>query len=316
MGHLHGPVVGGVVQVEQRVKFKKQVQSGLWYPWQNVWYVDGDNGNDGYSGRGPADSKLTIQGAIDAAAAQDVVYVRTKETDGDASDIGFYKPEQMIIPFAKHNLSVIGVHHGSDHLHGPFMWFDDAGYALDVYASAFHLENMTIHAEGATGAINLRGLSGYTASAGACGSTIEHCCIGYGKSVITGGGNSVFFDVQFRNCCPSLYYDASATPARKHRVLGGCEFWANNGAAIATAYVRILGSQSEFFLRDSYFDQPTGQDEYIYSTGVVDGLIANCFFSDDEITWGADAGDEIRIVSGTLSVAGCYDNTGLIIEGT
>jgi hypothetical protein len=285
-------------------------------PWATHYFVDGTYGSANNGGKRPDDAMKTISQAISLASAEDVIYIRPirsgTDTSGDASDVGWYKPETMVIPFAKHQLSIIGVVHGPGHMYGPMVWYNTTGYVLDVYASALHIENMVLHGEGATGCVNLRGLSGYTASAGACGTTIENCTMGYGSVIVTGGGGTVINKCQFRNCVPALYYDASATPARRHQV-HNCTFWQNNGAAIATAYVRVLGTSTEFTMTGCYFDAKTTADEYIYTTGVVDGIIADCYFADDDITWGADAGDEIRIASGSLCPVGCYDNSGGII---
>jgi len=79
MGRLHGPVVGGVVQVDQRVKFTKEVQSGLFYPWSNVLYADGDDGDDQYSGRGPSDSKETISAALGVMTDHDLLYLKAAD---------------------------------------------------------------------------------------------------------------------------------------------------------------------------------------------------------------------------------------------
>ena len=46
MGFLKGPVVNGVVQVKQKVKFTEAVQSGIFNPWVNTWYVSADGNND------------------------------------------------------------------------------------------------------------------------------------------------------------------------------------------------------------------------------------------------------------------------------
>lgn len=100
MGRLHGPVVGGVVQVDQRVKFTKEVQSGLFYPWSNNWYVDQDNGNDDYDGKGPSSSKLTIAAAEAAMAARDTIFLRPGSTDHNIA---------ANIDFDLNDISVIGL---------------------------------------------------------------------------------------------------------------------------------------------------------------------------------------------------------------
>lgn len=101
MGRLHGPVVGGVVQIDQRVKFRKEVQSGLFYPWSNVWYVDPTDGNDGYDGRGPSTSKSTLAAAVAAMAAGDIIYLRPGTTDHVLS---------AALTMSLNDIQVIGTH--------------------------------------------------------------------------------------------------------------------------------------------------------------------------------------------------------------
>jgi len=289
-------------------------------PWATHYFVDGINGTAGAGGLRPDKATALISQAITLASAGDIIYVRSLATKADASDINQYA-DQMVIPFAKNSLSIIGVAAGNKarQLYGPFVRFATAGYTLDVYAAALHIENMILHLGGsATGTIYLRGVSGYTTSAGACGATIESCAISYGGMLITGGGDCLFRNCVIRNATP-MWFDASLTPARRHAIVG-CEFKADNGGGSDENYIRISGTSTEFFIRDCYFDQATDTDEYIHTSGDVDGIIANCFFNDDDVTYGPDAADEIRIEShataGSMHVAGCYDTGSLIVEGT
>lgn len=280
-------------------------------PWATVRFVDGIDGQDGWGGAKPNRSFATIQAGVTASAEQDIVYVRPLAMVADASDVGKYA-EQVTIAFAKHNLSLIGVKHGDDQNYGAKVRYATSGYVMEVYAAAFHLENFCIQKGGSiTGAINLRGISGYATEAGSCGSTIENCMVRYGGIQVYGGYNTTIKNVVFMSAAGAVTLTGSAIPTRGHRIIG-CDFMANNGAAVATAYLRILGSQMELFIRNCWFDQPTTADEYIYSTGSVDGLIADCSFADDDVTFGTTAADEIRIASGTMTVVRCYDNTGLI----
>lgn len=100
MGAIKGPVVNGVVQINQRVKFMREVQSGLFYPWSNNWYVDQDNGSNDYSGRGPSRSKATILAAEAAMAARDTIFLRPGSTD---------HPIAAAIDFNLNDISVIGL---------------------------------------------------------------------------------------------------------------------------------------------------------------------------------------------------------------
>ena len=98
MGRLHGPVVGGVVQVDQRVKFTKEVQSGLFYPWSNVLYADGDDGNDEHSGRGASDAKETIGAAVGVMTDNDILYLKAAD---------YEESEELVLSL--NDVQIIGV---------------------------------------------------------------------------------------------------------------------------------------------------------------------------------------------------------------
>lgn len=100
MGYPHGPVVNGVIQIDQRVKFMKEVQSGLFYPWSNNWYVDQDDGNNNYDGKGPSSSKKTIIAAEAAMAARDTIFLRPGSTDHNIA---------AALTFDLNDISVIGL---------------------------------------------------------------------------------------------------------------------------------------------------------------------------------------------------------------
>ena len=100
MGHLHGPRVNGVIHIDQRVKFMKEIQSGLLYPWSEAWYVDQDDGNDSYDGKSPSSSKLTLLAAEAAMAIGDRIYLKPGSTDHDIAEG---------VVFDLNDISVIGV---------------------------------------------------------------------------------------------------------------------------------------------------------------------------------------------------------------
>jgi len=68
MGHLHGPVIGGVIHVDQRVKFTKQlILPGVFT--HQYFYVDGNNGSDNNNGETLSNAKASIQAAVNLANA-------------------------------------------------------------------------------------------------------------------------------------------------------------------------------------------------------------------------------------------------------
>lgn len=281
-------------------------------PWATVRFVSGisGEGSDGNDGTSIEKAKATIQSAVTASSEQDIIYVRPLAMTSDASDVTKYA-EQVTVQFAAHNLSIIGVHPPGDQNYGAKVRYATSGYVFEVYAGALNLENFCVHKGGSiTGAINLRGITGYATEGGSNGAQIHNCQIRYGGIMIEGGYNSTISNTVFINAAGAVTVDGSGIPNRGHRIIG-CDFLAANGSAVATAYVVIKGSTNEFLMKNCFFDQPTTADEYINSTGTVDGLIADCFFADDAITFGANAADEIYLAAGTITCAGCYDNVGL-----
>lgn len=137
MGRLHGPVVGGVTQIDQRVKFMKEVQSGLFYPWTNVWYVDQDDGNDDFSGRGPSDSKATIAKAEEAMATRDRIYLKPGSTDHELS---------AALTFDLNDIQVIGVSANRFQPHVEISMADETTFdpMITISGRGGYFANMTI----------------------------------------------------------------------------------------------------------------------------------------------------------------------------
>lgn len=75
--------------------------------WGTVYYVDGDNGSDTFSGKTPALAFKTIQAAVTAASGGDTIYVRPRAMAAGASDPVNYA-ETIIIPAGKSGLRLIG----------------------------------------------------------------------------------------------------------------------------------------------------------------------------------------------------------------
>jgi len=74
----------------------------------NIFFVDGDGGNDGNDGHSPDTAKATIQAAVTAAEAGGVVYIKPKEMAAGATDPASYA-EVVTIAAAKTGLALIGV---------------------------------------------------------------------------------------------------------------------------------------------------------------------------------------------------------------
>lgn len=318
MGHLHGPVVGGVVQIDQRVKFMKEVQSGLFYPWQDVWYADGDNGDDGYSGRGPADSKASISAAITAAAAQDIIYVRPRlPVATDMTDPTPYA-ENLVIPVAKYGLSIIGA---GNNPRNPFysqVKPDTAGFGVKIQAVSTLIENLDFNkGTSSTGLIYFSGDVNTTDMG--WGSLIANCHLRNASSaanasvMMYGGSYNTIYNCDFEACHTGVVIQSGGTyPIRSLRI-EDCRFKGANEAAVAGENIKDIGAACivyELEILRCYFERlPTGK--FINLTANTYGLIADCQFGDADVTcW--TSGKDINIPT-TVFISGCYDESGTMI---
>lgn len=77
-------------------------------PKGNVYFVDGTNGDDDYTGLDWEHAFATIQAAVDEASAHDTIYVAPKTITAGLTDPVSYA-ETIIIPVAKSHLKLIGV---------------------------------------------------------------------------------------------------------------------------------------------------------------------------------------------------------------
>lgn len=73
---LRGPIRDGAIKIKPLVNFAGGVKAIFAEPWADVWYVDGENGNDRNSGRGQNKAKKLISVAEAAAKDNDVVYLK------------------------------------------------------------------------------------------------------------------------------------------------------------------------------------------------------------------------------------------------
>jgi hypothetical protein len=77
----------------------------------DVWYVDGTNGNDANNGKAWTSAFALIQTAVTAAGPGDTIYITAKDLTDFTGDPTSYT-ENIVIPAATSNLSLIGVSRG------------------------------------------------------------------------------------------------------------------------------------------------------------------------------------------------------------
>jgi len=126
----------------------------------NVYFVDGDKGNDGNSGNSPDKAKLTIQAAVTKAALRNlteesgsIIYVKAKHMDAAATDPESYS-ENIVIPAAGGaNMVICGVSNNKTQCGLPQLKVGATTTSpiLTVRAPGVALINMGINGYGGTG---------------------------------------------------------------------------------------------------------------------------------------------------------------------
>jgi len=282
-------------------------------PWATHFFVDYDNGNDGFDGLKPTQAKKTVQSAITAAGRGDVIYVRPRTYTADASDVNRYI-ETMTVPYATADLSIIGVSNtnpGNANYGAKLQYTETSGTCLQVNAPACHLENLCIRAEGATNGAYFCGLGtdDYATYGGTCGPTVNNVVFRggtYSLNLSDGGYGGYIANCKFEGGTGldhAIRLNGNGSPMRRN-VIRDCIFSGFNGAANDNAYIRVYSNTDLLIYRCTFEIKPT-DTYYIQATGTNLGMIADCYFGE------ADLDTDAEIVQGGLTVVACYDVAGL-----
>ena len=292
-----------------------------WYG-TNVWFVDGDNGNDLNPGSS-TEPFATIQAGIDAAGSQDTVYIKAIAPDADASEPGTYE-EDLTIAYAKHGLRLIGVSPSGSGIpfFGPKIKNATATALLTVNASGVHIEGLQFNCTRNSGTygILLSGVSGYATLAGSVGATITNCYFKnasatYGAISMEGGYATTISRCTFGlgTNCLAINFTNVAVPSNSHTI-EWCNFKSNNGASV-TNHIAVSGSTEDFNIDHCNFDQAT---TFITVADGASGMISNCTFNDGSTAVTATSSGKVEIPSALdeVGVAGCYGGDGTLVDAT
>lgn len=306
MGALHGPRVNGVIQVEQRVNFTKQVQFSYFHPWSEVWYVSAD-GNDGNTGLGASDPKLTIQAAATAMGVGDVCYIQPQTY---VVGTGHARYDELVtIPLASSNLSFIGAGRQKNNEFGVRMMASATGYCFDVYAPSCHFENIGMFVNGGTGSFLMRNDGGGLVQRGSDGPSFYNCHFKDGTAQVTGGQSPIFVNCRFHHSTGTLVI---ATPGVSSYGLQmhGCNFLDNNGAQTTGPYIQAGGAHVyNLWIDNCMFGQiPSGAKYAIFGGTLGTGLFSDCYFNDADVHITNDI-----TLNTLIDVVGCHDGSGALI---
>jgi hypothetical protein len=286
-------------------------------PWSTHYFVDGDGGSDGNTGKSPNRAFKTIQKAIDDSKGGDVIYINPKSyTMGtgfaryteDVTVANTGAASAATAPQA--GKSIIGITPRS--VASDFMgvrWIFATNTNLNVEAPATHLENIGFFCEGATAGIYFEGDGATYTKAGHTGSSLYNCAIKGEGGVLANGSDSL----QIINCQFQAKYDGttsgmiitlSGTNVNRRPVLRGCRFIGGNGTLMATTPIIWTGVVQDGLIADNFIGAVTG-DVYIniVTTGST-GLISNIHVGVADVS-------TTGIVQQSMITTGIYDSQGL-----
>jgi hypothetical protein len=164
----------------------------------NIYFVDGDNGSDAYDGKSPDAAKATIQAAVTAAAAANVIsktgsviYIKARYmAAGSANPVDY--AETIIIPAAGGDrMALIGVPNGRTQGGLPQIRKGSGSTALlTIRAPGCLIANLGFNGSGSSGGGILLDDNGSTKTA--FGTTIVNChfksCVGSSATNAATGG--------------------------------------------------------------------------------------------------------------------------------
>ena len=288
----------------------------------NVWFVDGDDGNDGSAGDSDEVAFKTIQAGIDAASARDTIYIKAMAPNTDASDPGEYV-EDLSIPYAKYGLRLVGVGSGSSKMpyDGPKIKNATATTLLEVLAPGVHIEGLQFNCTRNSGTYGIYfdgGTEGnaYTVKAGSVGFKLINCMIKNGDDAygvtVKGGYGGMISNCTFQFCTHGINLAGNILPHNGHTI-EYCNFKSINNAAI-TVHISIPAGSSQDWNIDHCNFQVATKFITIGATG-VSGVISNCCFADGSSTVVANSTGKIEIpaANDAIGVCGCYDGAGALI---
>jgi len=291
-------------------------------PWSKAHFVDATNGVDTHDGKTPGTAKATIQAAVTAAVAGDVIYVRQLEpVQTDMTDPTAYA-ENLVLPVDKYNLSIIGC---GNNPHNPFytqIKASAAGYGVELKGTSFRLENLDFNKGSATtGMIFINGDNGTTAMA--WGGLISHCHIRNANSAANagiktyGGSYNTIYGSIFEACHTGINIASGGTFPVRSLKIEKCSFKGSNASAVGGANIYGPGASNiiyELEIKRCEFERvPTGAFIDLASATAY-GLISDCHFGDDDVSC-TTSGSNINKPT-TVFVSGCYDDSGTMIATT
>lgn len=286
-------------------------------PWATHYFVDGDNGSDGNSGKDSNHAFATIAKAVSVSTAGDVIYIRPKSY---TLGTGFARYTEDVVvtqggtagsgqTATNANKSIIGVTPRgvpTDFL--GVRWKYATNTPLNIEAPGTHIENIGFFAEDATYAIYIETDGATRSKGGTDGSSIYNCAI-KGAFIYANGGNELSivhcrFQAKYDGTVAGIQLVGSANAVARP-IIRDCEFIGGNANNMTDACIVGAAPWYDAVIRDCYFNADSDTNIYINIAGSTStGIISNCHFGVADISTG-------RIVEGGLIATGAYDGGGL-----
>lgn len=297
-----------------------------------AWYVDGDNGSDSDTGETPDRAFKTIQAAVTASSADDVIYVRALDMATTATDPSSYT--ENIVITGKDRLKIIGVSNNRTQGGLPQVKVGSTTTSpiIDIRSQGVTIANLGINGAGATGGGIL--LNSDSSTYDAFGASIIGChfknCVGTtATDCRTGGaimwpavGNSwqvrISGNVFYKNV-GGVVLKGTSNSVPQDVVIENNTF--QGTAATVDCYLYLAGGSgmSGVTVNNNTFASvlpalSSGSIvRYADMTGCT-GIFSNNFFASTDTTTGFGAAKASAKIPTTVGIAHNYSDGGLIVR--
>ena len=279
--------------------------------WGKTYFVDGDNGGDGKTGKKPSAAFATIGQALSSASIDDVIYIRSRGPATDQTDPANYS-ENLTVANADAGIALIGTSPSLNPFYTQIKG-SSTGPVLTINAPDVLVENLCFNrGSSTTGIIRLQGDN--NSSEMAWGVTILNCHIRNANSqanagiVGEAGSYNTIQDVLFVACHTGIILTSGSTYPLRANQISGCKFVESSGAAVGGSHIIISGVSYDSLITNCHFQgKPT--NAHVILAG--DGILSNSYFGDDDIT-PSSGGADVDVAAGWF-VSGCYDNSGALL---
>jgi len=287
MPHLKGTRdSAGYIRVNEHVNFLKSVKFAN--DWAIPYYVDNNNGSDGYDGLSPSQALLNLSAALTKAVHGDIIYIRPKTPDYAGGDPGVITPATAAnwsITYGKYGLSLVGTGQGQGAASAQQTILK--GHAtpttpvLDIKAAYCNIENLGFKKGTNTtdALVRSAGIADYYVF----GTTIYGCWFRIGPSAGAFVTDSSWYDhvvkTTFSGCPVGIQIGASLS-VPVGIVIRDCDF--DGLIAEILADIKTSGAVAKILMTKLNFNHvlPTGgsPNKYVNIAAASTGLISDSYF--------------------------------------